>query len=97
LNLEIVERQLEVVPGNVIDLLCQDQRGDLVVVELKKASANETIGQLARYVTDVREHRAKQGQKVRGVILSLDIDEQLVKAARGVDFDVVLCQLTLGR
>lgn len=97
LNLEIVERQLEVVPGNVIDLLCQDQRGDLVVVELKKASANETIGQLARYVTDVREHRAKQGQKVRGVILSLEIDEQLIKAARGVDFDVVLCQLTFGR
>jgi hypothetical protein len=97
LKLEIVERQLEVVPGNRIDLLCQDRHGDLVVVELKKASANETIGQLARYVTDVREHKAKQGQKVRGVILSLDIDEQLVKAARGVDFDVVLCQLTLGR
>ena len=96
LKLEILERQLELVPGNIIDLLCQDAGGDLIVVELKKGGANKTIGQLARYVTDVREHKAKQGQKVRGLILALDIDEQLVKAARGVDFDVVLCQLVLG-
>lgn len=96
LHLEIMDRQLEIVPGNVIDLLCKDERGDLVVVELKKVGANETIGQLARYVTDVREHKSKQGQNVKGVILALDIDEQLVKAARGVNFDVVLCQLTFG-
>lgn len=96
LHLTILDRQVELVPGHVIDVLCQDEHGDLVVVELKKAGANETIGQLARYVTDVREHRAKQGQKVRGVVLTLEVDEQLVKAARGVDFDVVLCQLTLG-
>ncbi|GAH55358.1 unnamed protein product, partial [marine sediment metagenome] len=35
-------------------------------------------------------------QKVKGLILTLDVDEQLIKAARGVDFDVVLYQLTLG-
>lgn len=96
LGLEIIDRQCEVTPGNRIDLLCKDQRGDLVVVELKKGSANQTIGQLARYVTDVRETRAKSTQKVRGIVLALEIDEQLVKAARGVDFDVVLCQLAFG-
>ncbi len=93
LGLTIVERQYELSPGNIIDLLCQDRRGDIVVVELKKGPANQTIGQLARYVTDVREKRAKPTQKVRGLILTLDVDEQLVKAARGVDFEVVLCQL----
>ena len=94
-GLEILERQREVTPGNIIDLLCKDGRGDLVVVELKKGSSNETIGQLARYVTDVREFVAKPAQKVRGMILTLDIDEQLIRAARGVDFDVVLYQLVL--
>ena len=67
-----------------------------MVVELKKGTANQTVGQLARYVTDVREKRAKSTQKVRGLILTLAVDEQLVKAARGVDFEVVLCQLRLG-
>ena len=94
-GLEILDRQREVTPGNIIDLLCKDTKGDLVVVELKKGSSNETIGQLARYVTDVREYVAKSAQKVRGIILTLDIDEQLIRAARGVDFDVVLYQLIL--
>lgn len=96
LKLEIIERQFSATPGNIIDLLCKDSRGDLVVVELKKGSANQTIGQLARYVTDVRETKATPTQRVSGLILALDIDEQLVKAARGADFDVVLCQITFG-
>jgi RecB family endonuclease NucS len=96
IGLEIVDRQSAVTPGNIIDLLCKDAKGDYVVVELKRRSANETIGQLARYVTDVKENKAKAGQKVTGLILTLEVDEQLIKAARGVDFDVVLCQLTLG-
>lgn len=96
IGLEIVERQCEFTPGNRIDLLCKDSDGDFVVVELKKGSANQTIGQLARYVTDVREHRASRGQKVRGLILALDVDEQLIKAARAVEsFEVRLCQLAL--
>jgi len=95
-GLEIIERQREFTPGNRIDLLCRDSKGDLCVVELKKGSANQTIGQLARYITDVREHYASPTQRVSGLILSLDIDEQLVKAARAmVDFEVVLCQLVL--
>jgi hypothetical protein len=96
IGLEISERQLAVTPGNNIDLLCKDAKGDYVVVELKKRSANETVGQLARYVTDVKESIANPGQKVKGLILTLDVDEQLIKAARGVDFEVVLYQLTFG-
>jgi hypothetical protein len=93
-GLEIIERQKEIHPGNKIDLICKDKKGDLVVVELKRHSANETIGQLARYLTDVRENYAKSTQKVKGLILALHIDEQLVKAARGVDFEVMLYQIT---
>ncbi len=93
-GLEIIERQRESTPGNRIDLLCKDQKGDLVVVELKKHGPNETVGQLARYVTDVRENIAKPTQNVRGLILAFDVDEQLIKAARGVDFEVMLYQLS---
>jgi len=93
-GLEIIERQKEICLGNKIDLICKNQKGDLVVVELKKYGANETIGQLARYLTDVRENYAKSTQKVAGMILALHIDEQLIKAARGVDFEVKLYQIT---
>lgn len=95
-GLEIVDRQREVSPGNVIDILCKDDKGDYVVIELKKHSANKTIGQVARYVTDVRENIASAAQKVRAMILTPEVDEQLVKAARGVDFDAVLYQLEIG-
>ncbi len=96
MGLEIIERQKQITPGNRIDLLCKDSKGDFVVVELKKHGPNETIGQLARYVTDVHENMAKPGQKVRGLILAFDVDEQLIKAARGVDFEVMLYQISFG-
>jgi len=32
-GLEIIDRQLSITPGNIIDLLCKDSKGDLVVVE----------------------------------------------------------------
>lgn len=92
LHLEIVEEQYELAPGNIIDFLCKDSKGDLVVVELKKRGADQTIGQLARYITDVRELKAKAGQKVRGVVLAQSVDEQLIKAARAIDIDVALYQ-----
>jgi RecB family endonuclease NucS len=82
-------------PGNRIDFLCRDQRGDLVVVELKKRGADQTIGQLARYITDVRELKTKSGQKVRGVVLAQSVDEQLIKAARAIDIDVACTNWSL--
>ena len=42
-GLEIIERQKEIHPGNIIDLICKDRKGDLVVVELKKNSAEKQI------------------------------------------------------
>jgi|GEM_PF-2469916 len=94
-GLEIIDRQLSITPGNIIDLLCKDSKGDLVVVELKKHSPNETIGQLARYVTDIKQYKAKPSQNVSGMILALEVDEQLIKAARGVGFEIILCQIVL--
>lgn len=92
-GLRIVERQSELRRGNKIDLICKNRHGDLVVIELKKKGADATVGQLARYITHVRERMAKAGQKVRGLILTFKIDEQLIRAARGADFDVMLYQV----
>ena len=92
-GLRIIERQKKLRRGNIIDLICRDRKGDLVVVELKKRGADSTVGQLARYVTHVRESMAKSTQRVRGLILTFEVDEQLVRAARGADFDVMLYQI----
>lgn len=92
-GLRIVERQAELRRGNKIDLICKDRHGDLVVIELKKSGSDATVGQLARYVTHVRERKAKAGQKVRGLVLAFDIDEQLLSAARCANFDVMLYQV----
>lgn len=92
-GLRIIDRQAEIRRGNKIDLICKDRHGDLVVVELKKRGSDATVGQLARYVTQVRERKAKSGQKVRGLILTFEVDEQLIRAARGVDFEVMLYQI----
>lgn len=95
-GLEIIERQKEITTGRKIDLICKDKRGDIIVTELKKQGAQKTIGQLARYVTDVRDLYANRTQKVKAMILASEIDEDLIKAARAVDFDVLLYQVIFG-
>jgi len=94
-GLQIIERQKALRRGHIIDLICKDRRGDLVVIELKRRGPTSTVGQLALYVTDVKERMAKPGQKVSGLILASEIDERLVKAARGANFDLMLYQLAL--
>ncbi len=62
-----------------IDLLCQDNRGDYVVIELKKGEApNETLLQILRYMSWVRQNLVGDGQKVRGIILTESADSGLV-------------------
>ena len=95
LRYTILYRQKEISKNNIIDLICKDEIGDLVVIELKKKSSNETIGQLATYLAFVRENMAKTTQNVKGLILALDIDEQLIKGAREVGFEVKLYQIKI--
>lgn len=62
-----------------IDLLCQDNRGNYVVIELKKGDApNETLLQILRYMSWVRQNLAGDGQNVRGIILTESADSGLV-------------------
>jgi tetratricopeptide (TPR) repeat protein len=53
-----------------LDLLVEDlDTQDLIVVELKRGRADDAVvGQIASYMAWVRDHLAKPGQKVRGII-----------------------------
>ena len=60
-----------------IDILVVDEKGDLVVFELKRArSPDRAIGQLARYMGWVRQTIGRE-QRVRGVIVAKTISEGL--------------------
>src|SRR6266849_6561720 len=60
-----------------IDFLCTEKgTGAFVVVELKKGkSSDAAVGQVLRYMSWVRKNLAREGQKVRGVIISREVDE----------------------
>jgi hypothetical protein len=83
-----------------IDMLLRTASGDFVVIELKRASSDATVGQICRYVGWVMEHLAMQfGKQVHGLILAREVSESLryaVKAThssirfRTLEFDAVL-------
>ncbi len=76
------------------DLICTNENGDLVVIELKRGmTSDETIGQVLRYIGWIRENIAKEGQKVRGCIVAGDYDEQLRLAAFAAQIRLVLVRL----
>lgn len=57
--------------GARIDLLCTDQDGDFVVVELKAERArNPVVAQTAMYMGWVEQHLAGPGQSVRGIVIA---------------------------
>ena len=66
------------------DLICEDEKGNYVVLELKIGKASDNaVGQILRYIGYIREKWAvKENKEVKGIILSPDYDEQLRLAAR---------------
>ena len=59
-----------------IDILAKDKKsGQYVVVELKKGkTSDDVVGQIARYMGWIAEHKSKD---VRGIIVSSETDERL--------------------
>jgi RecB family endonuclease NucS len=61
----------------VIDLLCVRPSGQLLVVELKRSRASDTVvGQISRYIGWIKKNLADNGD-VAGLILSHERDEAL--------------------
>ncbi|MEM2619415.1 MAG: endonuclease NucS [Candidatus Hadarchaeales archaeon] len=89
---EAIERGLSLEEGGVeyqtdvgrIDLLCRDENGHFVVVELKKTEASDkALGQLLRYMGWIKEKKAG-GKKVRGILITHEFDENLDYALKTV-------------
>ena len=53
-----------------MDFLAIDEKGDLVVIELKRNSTDKTLGQILRYMGWVNKKLCKKNQKVKGIILA---------------------------
>jgi hypothetical protein len=61
-----------------IDILAKDQKGNFVVIELKKGRKNdEVVGQVLRYIGWVRENLATKNQDVRGLVIVGEKDPKL--------------------
>ncbi len=77
-------QQLDTGAVGRLDLLCVDQSGDFVVIELKVGRVDDKVcGQILRYMGWVRENLA-HGRKVRGIIIANDFTQSLKYAAKAM-------------
>ena len=67
--------------GKYIDILAMDKDGNYVVIEIDYGRGYETkIGEVLRNKNWIERNIAKAGQKVRGIIISNEITEDLMMA-----------------
>jgi hypothetical protein len=60
----------------IMDMLCIDDRGDFLIIEIKRQVTDKTIGQILRYMGWTKEELCKDGQKVKGLIVAERKDSQ---------------------
>jgi restriction system protein len=78
---ELVGQQFPSDTGPIDILAISKDRGELLVVELKRGRASDTVvGQIQRYMGYVAGELADEGQKVRGAIIALEDDLRLRRA-----------------
>ena len=61
----------------IMDMLCIDEYGDFLIIEIKRQGTDKTIGQILRYMGWTMEELCKDGQKVKGLIVAERKDIQL--------------------
>jgi len=87
---ERVGQQYETDTGTIDILAISKDKKRLLVVELKKGRASDVVvGQVLRYMGDMQEELAEDGQAVHGVIIALEDDQRIcraLKAAQNVVF-----------
>jgi hypothetical protein len=67
--------------AGTIDLLCTDKNKDYVIIELKKRrTSDKVVGQILRYMGWVNQNINKD-KKVRGIIITPELDDNLEYAA----------------
>ena len=72
-----------IIPIGRLDLLCEDDKGDLYIIELKKDSGyDDPYKQTAAYLDWFEKHRLKNGQKVYGIICLNNPNKSLIEKVR---------------
>lgn len=71
-----------------IDLLLVNSAGDFIIIELKRRSSDQTVGQLCRYWGWVKTELATEGQRVFGVVVAQDVSDQLRFAIKATHQDI---------
>ena len=72
------------------DLICIDQNGDYVILEIKKDSASrEAIGQVMTYVGWAQDNLALKGQKVHAAIVASYFDQEIRYAAKAAGIRLI--------
>ena len=83
-------RQFQTDTGFIDILAVSKDRQELLVVELKKGRASDTVvGQIQRYMGFIAEDIAEDHQRVRGVIIALEDDLRIrraLKVAPNIEF-----------
>jgi endonuclease len=82
----------------IMDMLCIDENGDFVIIEIKRQATDKTIGQILRYMGWTMEELCKDRQKVRGLIVAERKDIQLefaLKIIPNVKFMKLCLTITL--
>jgi Endonuclease NucS len=74
-----------------IDILARNRSsGDWAVIELKKGRSDDAVvGQILRYMGWIRKHKAREGEKVIGIIITSAPSEKIkyaIYASPGIEF-----------
>jgi restriction system protein len=74
-------QQVKTDTGRIDILAISKDKKTLLVLELKKGRASDVVvGQILRYMGDVQEELAGEGQRVKGVIIALEDDLRIRRA-----------------
>ena len=86
-NIELLEKGLRLVarqktlPIGRIDLLAEDEHGNLVVIELKSGEADErSLTQLLTYISCLQEQ--ERDREVRGILVAANFSNKVLYATR---------------
>jgi endonuclease len=76
-------------PVGILDLLCEDANGQLVVIELKAGQARDSaVGQISGYIGWIRKNVA-DGKNVRGILVAQDFTDRVRFGAAAIGISLL--------
>lgn len=87
-GLQLTEKEFNTKEVGKIDLLCKDQKGKQVIIELKKGrSSDEVVGQTLRYLGWIKKNKS---ENARAIIITNEPDNRLDYAIMPVENQISL-------